>query len=84
MAERPDYHLDIDGLDESARSPSSPAESDTSRKWVGIHFDCCGVYQRVYRNRDGSAYQGSCPRCRTPVAVPIGPGGTSARIFRKT
>ncbi len=50
--------------------------------FLGIHFACCGVYQRVYRNRSGDAYEGSCPRCWAPVRVRIGSEGSSHRFYR--
>ncbi len=56
-------------------------ESVSSRPYVGVQFDCCGVYMRVYINRDGTAYEGRCPRCTRPVRLVIGPGGTDARFF---
>jgi hypothetical protein len=52
------------------------------RTWLGIQFDCCGVYARIYRLPDSTAYVGACPHCRRTLRVPIGPGGTSQRIFR--
>ena len=51
------------------------------RPWVGIHFDCCFVYTRIYRNASGTAYAGRCPRCMRNVSLRIGPGGTDARFF---
>ena len=52
------------------------------RKFLGIYFDCCNVYGRVYKNKDGSAYEGRCPKCLRFVHVPVGEGGTSQRFFR--
>ncbi len=73
-----DYKLEI-------RSQPVPAADDrprsAGRPYLSILFNCCGVYQRVYRNPEGSAYVGRCPKCCRSVRFPIGPGGTSARFF---
>ncbi len=51
------------------------------RPWLGIHFECCNVYTRVYKNKPGTAYVGWCPQCSRRVRLPIGPDGTGARFF---
>ncbi|MCA9483029.1 MAG: hypothetical protein KC553_04790 [Nitrospina sp.] len=51
------------------------------KKFLGIHFECCNVYRRVYINKDGNAYEGRCPKCYRPVKVLIGPDGTASRFF---
>ena len=53
-----------------------------ARPFLGIHFDCCAVYARIYRNRDQSAYEGRCPRCMRKVRVAIGDDGSATRFFR--
>ncbi|MCA9322355.1 MAG: hypothetical protein KDB53_16555 [Planctomycetes bacterium] len=53
-----------------------------SRPWLGILFECCHVYARIYRNREGNAYTGGCPRCGRRLRVPVGPGGSGQRQFR--
>jgi hypothetical protein len=75
----PPYRLDIEGLED----PTGQSDSSglANRSWIGIHFNCCGVYTRVYRNAEGTAYRGRCPRCGRPVTLRVGPDGTSARFF---
>ena len=66
----------------SGGTPQRPPQTATqARKFVGIQFACCGVYARVYANREGTAYEGRCPRCSKPVRLEIGPGGTDSRFF---
>lgn len=61
-------------------------ENDEEQKnklnFLGITFECCNVYARIYKNKDGTAYVGRCPKCMRTVKVPIGKGGTNARFFR--
>lgn len=71
-------HLDLTDGD----VPREPTEESGARRFVGVHFICCDVYARVYINRDGSAYEGNCPRCAKRVQLRIGPGGTDARFFK--
>ena len=51
------------------------------RPWLSVLFACCSVYQRVYKQKDGTAYAGRCPRCGKAVTFRVGTGGTSARQF---
>lgn len=50
-------------------------------KFLGIMFKCCNVYVRIYKNKEGTAYVGCCPKCYNKVRVPIGKDGTGDRIF---
>jgi len=52
------------------------------RKFIGVFFECCGVYDRVYLSQDGQRYAGRCPRCMRTLTAQAGPGGTSRRFFR--
>ena len=87
MSDPRDYKLDIssgegDGAPQSPRTAvRGTPEGSAARPYLSVHFACCGVYQRVYRDRDGTTYQGRCPRCATPVKFVVGHGGTSARSF---
>lgn len=51
------------------------------RQFVGIQFTCCQVYTRIYVNRQGTAYEGNCPKCSKRVTIKVGPGGTDSRFF---
>ena len=80
MDETPPYHLDIAGLNDPNAENGNTLDL-RGRPWVGIHFDCCAVYARIYRNPEGTAYHGACPRCRRSVTLRVGPDGTDARFF---
>jgi hypothetical protein len=53
----------------------------TGRKYVGIYFECCRVYTRIYRSRLGDRYVGYCPKCGRRVNLKIGSDGTDDRFF---
>ena len=54
------------------------------RKYLGVHFECCGVYQRIYLNKAETAFVGWCPRCTRRVEVKVSPTGTTDRFFSAT
>ena len=61
-------------------NPASPQGSNSSnqrqRPFLGIHYVRCGTYGRIYRNKEGNAYVGHCPRCACIRWVRIGAEGT--------
>lgn len=61
---------------------NDPPPSLSKRPWVGVRFDCCGVYNRIYRNPEGTLYQGRCPKCLKVIRMRVGEGGTLSRFFR--
>jgi hypothetical protein len=73
----PDYYIDVRGLVDSVEEANREP-----RPWVGIQFDCCNVYVRVYREADAKAYEGRCPRCCRKIRLRVGKEGTPARFFR--
>ncbi len=52
------------------------------RPFLGIHFECCSVYARIYKTAKGDAYAGYCPKCRRPIRLRVGEGGSGQRFFR--
>jgi hypothetical protein len=85
MTDDPDYILEIGGREISPK-PSEENEaanaSGGGRPFISVHFECCGVYSRIYKNREGTAYVGWCPKCARKVSVKIGEGGVNCRLFR--
>ncbi|HEX8323673.1 MAG TPA: hypothetical protein VF595_07135 [Tepidisphaeraceae bacterium] len=72
-----DYKIEISSLP----SNDSKAASPSARPFLSVLFNCCGVYQRVYKTPAGQEYSGRCPKCLRTVRFVVGPGGTSGRSF---
>lgn len=62
------------------RSSSNSAKREP-RPFLGVMFQCCGTYGRIYRNKEKTAYAGFCPRCGKRVVVAIGKEGSDSRFF---
>lgn len=76
-----DLVLERDGtLRDASNAPIAGGRTE-GRPWIGIHFQCCGVYTRVYRQREASSYEGRCPKCTAKVSLRVGPDGVAARVF---
>ncbi len=58
------------------------AAAKTGRPYIGILFECCGAYMRVYRHPGRPEYRARCPRCLRPVRLRVDKDGTDARLFR--
>ncbi|MBM4376090.1 MAG: hypothetical protein FJ095_13480 [Deltaproteobacteria bacterium] len=55
--------------------PTKPPES------LGVMFECCNAYRRIWKRRDISAYEGRCPRCARLITIAVGPGGSTSRVW---
>ena len=53
----------------------------SNRPFLGVLFECCRVYQRIYLNRAGTAFVGWCPKCKAKLEVKVDPEGESRRFF---
>lgn len=74
------YHLDLSAGSDVPASSALP-QTVAGGKFLGIHFECCDIYSRVYPNKKRTAYLGYCPRCARQIKLRIGEGGTDARFF---
>jgi hypothetical protein len=57
--------------------PSAPGK----RPFLGIYFECCRVYARVYRRPDQNMYVARCPQCLRAAKIRVGHEGCRQRIF---
>ena len=57
-------------------------EKKNNVNFLGVMFECCNVYGRLYKNKEGTYYVGRCPRCMRELKIRIGEGGTNQRFFR--
>ncbi|MEM6691579.1 MAG: hypothetical protein AAF664_19275 [Planctomycetota bacterium] len=73
--------FDSDRLAESNAQPQRAGDTASTR-FLGIMFECCSVYGRIYRDAAGTSYQGNCPKCAKKLTVGVGSGGTDQRFFR--
>ena len=51
------------------------------KKHIGVFFECCNIYTRVYINKNKKAYVGWCPKCAQRIEVKIDKRGTDCRFF---
>lgn len=65
-------------------NPPPPFNQDNqgSRPFLGVNFVNCRIYSRLYRNAEGTAYEGRCPRCGQFFRIKIGREGTPQRFFQ--
>lgn len=80
MDDSPDYILDGVRLHDEGEEPA-PTPQAVGRRWIGVFFECCNRYVRIYKNAAGTAYVGHCPVCLRIARVRVGPGGTHSRFF---
>ena len=66
----------------SEKGGMSQSRNLEKRPFLGVLFECCKVYVRVYIDPSGEAYNGRCPRCCKTVRFVVGEGGSESRAWR--
>lgn len=77
----PDYIVEINGVPVPDAQRHAGGGGFRDRPWLAVQWKCCSVYSRIYRNKEGTLYEGRCPKCARKVSARVGPGGTSKRFF---
>ncbi len=77
----PDYIVEINGIRVPDGQSRTGGGGFRDRPWLAVQWKCCGVYSRIYRNKDATLYEGRCPKCFRKVSARVGPGGTTNRFF---
>jgi hypothetical protein len=75
-----DIRLTADGVEKCAGADKRGREAE--RPWIGVHFECCGIYARVYRDVSADRYESRCPKCAAPITIRVSPDGVSTNIVR--
>jgi len=57
------------------------SEQPLRRKFIGVLFDCCNIYRRIYLNDEETAYEGKCPACSRSVRMIIDPSSSNSQRF---
>jgi len=66
---------------ESYFRPMPEEQQKKKRPFVGVHFKCCNIYQRIYLNRAKTAFVGWCPRCSARTEIRVSPTGSKNPFF---
>lgn len=51
------------------------------KQFIGVKFDCCQVYTRIYANKEETAYVGRCPKCLRKIHIKIHRDGVDCKFF---
>jgi hypothetical protein len=66
---------------DASSDPGPPAAEKRLRPFVGVYFQCCGVYSRIHLNTAETAFSGHCPRCCRRIEFPISETGSHEQFF---
>jgi len=79
--------LDVfDSGDAAEEAPSHAGADDRGRGrvWIGVYYECCETYARVYRRPADVEYRGRCPSCGSAITIRVGPNGVNSRFLIAT
>ncbi len=71
----------MEWIEDNFRDESARESDGKKREFVGIFWECCKVYSRIYLNSRGTAFVGWCPKCARRVQMNISQSGSKSRFF---
>jgi PHP family Zn ribbon phosphoesterase len=58
-------------------------EGPDKRPYLGVQFECCSVYTRVYRKPEILFYEARCPKCGRTARIDVDrKAGVDAKFIR--
>jgi len=62
---------------------SSKREKDsvTGRSYIGVHYECCQVYSRVYLKQEQKKQISHCPKCGNAFHIKFSENGTDSPFW---
>jgi len=55
--------------------------NNRKREFIGVIFQCCRVYSRIYLDKKKKMFAGHCPRCGAKLNILISDSGSESRFF---
>lgn len=48
-----------------------PKGGDGAKPFLGVLFECCNIYRRIYLHHSGAFYFGQCPKCGRSIRFEV-------------
>ncbi|MCH9031225.1 MAG: hypothetical protein IIB00_03060 [candidate division Zixibacteria bacterium] len=64
----------------SSKKSASEGNEMTPRRFIGVYFKCCRVYNRIYLN-EGPKQTTWCPKCGVAMEITYSPTGSDKPFF---
>jgi hypothetical protein len=68
-------------MNEKKKDNRNSGPANQKKPFIGVFWECCKIYSRIYLNKKETAYVGWCPRCAKRVQLNLSPIGSKSRFF---